>query len=142
MYYLMLSLMVWAASFTGLPVPDTMPTIHMTTNQKIFEHVRPNQEYKEDSGFTVRALYDHDTSTIWLNENWNPDNLVDLSIMLHELIHHMQYESGNEYECHAAMEKEAYAAQIAWVEAAGEDPWKLLNMNALFVFYVTTCDVL
>jgi hypothetical protein len=139
MAYLILSFMVWISAFTGLPIPDKLPIIYMTTAENIHNKVRPNLEYKEDTAFAILAIYVHDDATIWLDENWDVNSLLDLSILLHEVVHHMQYEAEVSYRCKAELERDAYAAQFAWLAAAGVDPYELVGVNALFLHYVTNC---
>jgi hypothetical protein len=57
-------------------------------------------------------------------------------ILLHELVHHLQFEHKREFRCKAEQEREAYALQIRFVEATGRGEVP----NALFMM-VLRCDV-
>jgi hypothetical protein len=46
-------------------------------------------------GNQTRGLYDPVTSTISLVQLWNPEDMDDQSVLLHELVHHRQ--SGTHY---------------------------------------------
>ena len=54
------------------------------------------------SGGRIRGLYDADTMTIYLTEPWSADNPRDISVLLHELVHHRQ--SGRHWYCEQAQE--------------------------------------
>jgi hypothetical protein len=41
-------------------------------------------------GFALRGYYDPPTATIYMLGPWSPDNPYDVSVLLHELVHHRQ----------------------------------------------------
>jgi hypothetical protein len=53
----------------------------------------------------------------------------------------MQHHAGVEgVPCKAeALEKPAYDAQFAFLEAAGVDPYETVGINALMLIFVTNC---
>jgi uncharacterized protein DUF6647 len=72
-------------------------------------------------GREVVALYDHDKQTIFLPQGWTGGTAAELSILVHELVHHLQTSSGQTFECPAAREKQAYAAQEQWLGLFGKN---------------------
>lgn len=69
-------------------------------------------------GLRPRGLYDPDTATIYLIEPWRPDRARDVSVLLHELVHHRQAGARHWY-CPGAQEPEAYDLQAAWLAERG-----------------------
>lgn len=73
------------------------------------------------------AIYEE--GYMYLNENIDFANPDDYSILLHELVHHVQWASGyNEREhyqvCPFHLEKDAYAIQVEWLEEnGGTEEW-------------------
>ena len=69
---------------------------------------------------SVRAAQTN--GTIYLPETFTLGR--DDYILLHELVHHLQDESGKQFECLAAREREAYVLQTKFVQqhGAGEVP--------------------
>lgn len=65
----------------------------------------------------TRGFYDPDTGTIYLVEPWSAENPADVSVLLHELIHHRQ--DDRYYACPGAQELPAYRAQKAWLAERG-----------------------
>jgi len=130
-------LMVFNADQTGLPVPDRYPTIKHVTNKQLWHMYAPGKPYKPDQQ-QIGGLYK--SGFIWLPTDWTANNVGDVSTLLHELVHHQQAYSDRTYACRGKEEKEAYDAQISWLEAQGvSDPLGVMEMNALYLALVTQC---
>jgi hypothetical protein len=88
----------------------------------------------DDSSGEIEAVYDDATRTIYLPEGWSGTTPAELSVIVHELVHHLQNAAQIKYECPQAREKLAYAAQERWLgmydrslsSEFGVDPFKLL----------------
>lgn len=65
----------------------------------------------------LRGLYDPDRSEILLVRPWNPRDAGDVSVLLHELVHHRQ--APHHWYCPAAQELPAYRLQEAWLAERG-----------------------
>jgi hypothetical protein len=144
---LMIALMAWASVFTGLPQPEHLPNVRVLERCEIegFARGRLDPDCKNDSPHGVVAAYDYRTTTVLIPEAFDPQSVRHQAFLLHELVHHMQYASGMDMEnpepCRAAaIERPAYDAMWAYVEASGADVEETLRMNALFVVLVTSCQ--
>lgn len=60
------------------------------------------------------GLYDPETQVISLVRPWAAENPLDVSVLLHELVHHRQASVGHWY-CPGAMELPAYKIQQVWL---------------------------
>ncbi len=69
-------------------------------------------------GFALRGYYHPPTATIYLLGSWSPDNPYDVSVLLHELVHHRQ-QSLTHWECPGAQERPAYRLQERWLAERG-----------------------
>ncbi len=65
----------------------------------------------------LRGLYDPDRSEILLVRPWDARDAVDVSVLLHELVHHRQ--APHHWYCPAAQELPAYRLQDRWLAARG-----------------------
>ena len=65
----------------------------------------------------ARGLYDPGTGTIALVRPWSPREAGDVSVLLHELVHHRQ--AALHHYCPAAEEPLAYRLQEAWLAERG-----------------------
>jgi hypothetical protein len=68
-----------------------------------------------DTGRETMAVYDDATRTIYLPERWSGANPVELSVLVHELVHHLQNVAQLTHECPQEREKLAYVAQDRWL---------------------------
>jgi hypothetical protein len=135
---LMWALMAWAAPRLELPVPAELPVIVRKDHCGLQAIAYPDAPCPE-AGQGVLALYG--PGVMWLRDDWSANSLKDVSILLHELVHHMQHHAGvPETPCAAeAVEKPAYDVQFAFLEAAGVDPYETIGINALMLIFVTNC---
>ncbi len=62
----------------------------------------------------TRGLYDGNKATIYLARPWSADSPFDRSVLLHELVHHLQVDARHWY-CPQAMEWDAYRLQETWL---------------------------
>ncbi len=66
----------------------------------------------------TRGLYDPEAQTIYLVAPWSPRDAGDVSVLLHELVHHRQ-DGARHWYCPGAQEPEAYRLQQAWLAERG-----------------------
>lgn len=69
----------------------------------------------------VLAVYDDSKRTIFLPDTWMGKTPAEMSILVHEMVHHLQNVGQLKYECPAAREKPAYLAQDRWLTQHGLD---------------------
>jgi hypothetical protein len=62
----------------------------------------------------LRSVYSPSTITIYLVEPWSPSEPYDVSILLHELVHHRQA-TAKYWACPQDQEWRAYQLQEAWL---------------------------
>lgn len=87
----------------------------------------------------VVALYDEATGTIYLSDGWSGSSPAELSILVHELVHHMQAMAGHRFACPAARERLAYDAQDAWLALFGEDLQSAFDLDPAMLLVGTVC---
>ncbi len=87
----------------------------------------------------VVALYDETTSTIYLSDGWTGRDPAEMSILVHELVHHMQAMAGHRFACPAARERLAYDAQDAWLALFGEDLQSAFDLDPAMLLVGTVC---
>lgn len=66
----------------------------------------------------LRATYDRAARRIFLILPWSADSPRDRAVLLHELVHWVQFRSAS-WPCPQAVEEQAYALQAAWLEEQG-----------------------
>jgi len=87
----------------------------------------------------VEALYDDSSRTIYLREDWTGKTPAEISVLVHEMVHHLQNVAGLKYDCPEAREKLAYAAQDQWLAGSGRNLIDEFELDALTVLLRTKC---
>jgi Domain of unknown function (DUF6647) len=107
-----IDLMAWIGARTEWVVQEP-PSICYVTNAQL-EEMADGKE-KESKHLTINALYAPKSHVVYLSENWNPGDLRDRSLLLHELVHHLQTLNHVEAPCLAKNELQAFQLQLAWL---------------------------
>jgi Domain of unknown function (DUF6647) len=132
------SIVKWLVATFDLPVIWEAPRIEFiqfaSMAQLRFRGSASNQGMPLDMGRDIVAVYDDANRTIYLPEGWTGVTPAEQSLLVHEMVHHLQNLGKLKYECPEAREKLAFAAQEQWLgrfnrTLAGEfelDPFTLL----------------
>ena len=88
------------------------------------------------------AFYNKNTKTLYLPEGWRGRTADELSILVHELVHHLQTKAGLHYECSAAREEMTYEAQDKWLKMFGLTLEKEFGINRLTLIVISSCAFL
>jgi uncharacterized protein DUF6647 len=151
------SLALLAAIGTWLSVEFDLPTIHepplveLVSTAKITslcyggllstsgaDIAANNYELVSAQGDTV-AVYHDPTRTIYLPEHWTASTPADLSILIHEMIHHFQNVLALKHECPQEREKLAYIAQDRWLRLFGHTLENDFALDPFSVLVKTRC---
>jgi hypothetical protein len=92
-----------------------------------------------EPGHGVHAIYDDISSTIYLPEGWTATSPADVSVLVHELVHHLQNAAGSAYDCPQARERAAYGAQARWLELFGTSLAEEFEIDPMTVLVRTNC---
>lgn len=95
--------MMWISTetaYTNIQYPSYIGNTHT------FEYV------SDDKVHRAKAYYICETNEIYLPVGFNYKYSIDVEVLVHELVHHMQCINGNK----AMPEKEAYALAAKWFE--------------------------
>jgi hypothetical protein len=87
----------------------------------------------------VVAVYNDETKTIYLPKGWNGRSAAELSVLVHEMVHHLQNEARTRFECPAEREKLAYDAQNKWLGLFGRSVEQEFEINGLALLISTSC---
>ncbi|HEX9811760.1 MAG TPA: DUF6647 family protein [Burkholderiales bacterium] len=91
------------------------------------------------SGHDLVALYDNRSRTIYLREDWTGATPAELSVLVHEMVHHLQNVAALKYDCAEAREKPAYDAQKKWLALFGRNLEKEFTLDAFTLLLRTNC---
>jgi hypothetical protein len=148
---LLTAMETWVSNQFDLPAMHEHPRIEFAPPAKIASlrftdllsdpgaPVEPNNRASSAQHDTI-AIYDDATRTIYLPEGWTGKTAAELSVLVHELVHHFQNVLGLKHECPQEREKLAYLAQERWLGLFGHslasdfdlDPFSLLVKTRCF----------
>jgi hypothetical protein len=87
----------------------------------------------------VEAFYDDATRTIYLPQGWTGRSPAELSVLVHEMVHHVQNVAGLTYACREERERIAYAAQKQWLALFGRDLMREFEIDPMTLLVRTNC---
>jgi hypothetical protein len=91
--------------------------------------------------YHVESVYSEVDHTIYLPDGWRPDDRHDRSVLLHELVHHLQYLNNVKATCASEYELQALKLQVAWlIEQGVDDPLGLLGISPLYLLMLGQCE--
>jgi hypothetical protein len=140
----------WVSSQFDLPAIHEHPRIEFAPPAKITSlrftdllsdpktQVEPNNRASSAQHDTIAIYYDA-TRTIYLPVGWTGGTLAELSVLVHEVVHHFQNVFGLKYECLQEREKLAYIAQDRWLAQFGHSLESDFHIDAFSQFVKTQC---
>jgi hypothetical protein len=142
----------WLASNFDLPATGELPRVEFAPPLKIaamrYKSMLP-LAWREDSipdpatqtvGLReVIAVYRDDQRTIYLNQRWTGATPAEMSVLVHEMVHHIQNVAGLKYDCPAAREKAAYLAQNEWLKRHDRDLESEFEIDMMTLLVTTAC---
>jgi hypothetical protein len=150
---LVAAMILWLSANFGLAATSEQPSVSIVPATEIlfrrYDARDPDKQREllaktteiasSYKGRSVVAIYDRSTKTIMLQEGWSGTTAAELSVLLHELVHHLQDASNLRYECPAAREQLAYAAQERWLALFGQSLESQFDIDAFTLKVSTTC---
>ena len=87
----------------------------------------------------VVALYEGTRRTIFLSDLWTGTTPADQSVLVHEMVHHLQNLGELKFECPRAREKLAYTAQDRWLKQFGKDLETEFEVDMFTILVSSAC---
>jgi hypothetical protein len=153
MQALMSMLLGWLVLDADLPPTESAPPVELVSTLQMAEirqqrllSSRPSQagfqaapSQPPDSFQDLYAMYDEASGTIYLSQGWKADAPVDVSILVHELVHYLQHAGGIGYGCPEAREEPAYRAQERWLNLFDSSLAEAFEIDAMTLLLRTKC---
>jgi hypothetical protein len=148
---LLAAIEAWLALHFDLPSVDHHPRIELVPPAKIAAlryhglfpnpttESAPNGHSSGASRSDVVAIYSDATQTIYLPEGWTGTTAAELSVLVHEMVHHVQNVGGLKYACPQEREKLAYLAQERWLGLFGHNLEADFELDAFSLLVKTRC---
>jgi hypothetical protein len=141
---LLTSIVTWLAANFDLPATPDLPKVEFARPLKLaamrYKGLMPQDPSVQAAHQReVVAIYNDRTRTIFLSEGWTGAEPVERSVLVHEIIHHLQNLAKLKYECPAAREKLAYEAQSDWLKLHGLDLEAEFGVDLFTIFVTSAC---
>ena len=147
MQALLTAIVVWLSTSFDLPALYEPPRVEfLSAAQMVAQRYKPlipaerainAQGDKGSSG--IVAVYNDDTRTIYLPDGWAGRTPAELSILVHEMVHHLQNIAKLRHECPQAREKLAYEAQDKWLVLFGTSLEREFEIDGFTLLAKTSC---
>lgn len=128
---------LWLDANYQLGIPASYPDIIALPHRELV--LRRYGDNAGDGAGDVVALYDTDLGAILVSEGWTGRSPADLSVLVHEMVHHLQDVAGTVFACPAAREKIAYHAQNEWLRLFDEDLESAFGIDPALILVATVC---
>lgn len=156
---LIMSLMIWISQATGWAIPEA-PNVKYATKAEMVSlayecdikidvdnkyvcELSDEEKATGDDLIKPLALYDTVREVVILPKYFDASSIKDQSILLHELVHYMQWKNKiwpNEYICREHTERDAYKLQEQFLAEAGMDIHEEIQIGPLLRFMLTECQ--
>ncbi len=128
---------LWLATNFDLPPAADLPAlVGLPAAELVARRYGPEAIVPADG---VVAIYDDAEATIFVSEDWTGHTIADLSVLVHELVHHMQATAGMRFACPGEREIVAYRAQDAWLGIFGESLESVFDIDTATRRVATAC---
>lgn len=138
MQILLTTIVTWLSFNFSVPAVYDHPRIEFLS-PKAMQAVRHRRAELAARAPEVEALYDDATRTIYLAEGWTGRSPAELSVLVHEMVHHVQNVAGLKYACPEEREKPAYVAQGQWLALFGRKLMDEFELDPMTVLVRTNC---
>lgn len=154
MQALLAAIVTWLSVNFGLPASSELPAVRFAPPAEIaFIHYGA---FTSESQRRVRAayaalpaekrrevvsIYDDRRRAIILPLGWEGVTPAEMSMLVHEMVHHLQNAAGLKYACREAREKLAYEAQEKWLGLFGRSLASDFQIDGLTLLVSTTCGM-
>jgi hypothetical protein len=88
----------------------------------------------------IVALYEDSAKTIFLADDWSGATAAGISVLVHEMVHHLQNLGRLVYECPPAREKLAYQALELWLNRFGLNLVNTFGVDTLTILVRSACS--
>jgi hypothetical protein len=138
------ALAIWVGAKLGQPVPASLPRLVFKPPDQVavlrFRQY-PSEIVQQQAQPTIISIYDSREHIIYLRDSWSGATAADLSVLVHELVHHFQEVHQAKFECDAAREAKAFELQEKWLRLFGESLEEDFQIDPFTVLVRTSCGM-
>lgn len=142
------ALVSWISTSFDLPATSNLPKVELVPASRMaaLRHKRhPGWQLENPAASSqpdwreIVAVYDDSTQTIYLHESWRGSTAAELSIVVHEMVHHLQNSGNLKFACSQERERLAYEVQESWLGLFGRNLLLDFEIDPLTLLVSTKC---
>lgn len=135
---LLILIVTWLATNYGLPANFDLPQVAFVSAERIAEmRWGPGADLRGQR--EVVAVYHDKRNTIYLPDGWTGRSPAEVSVIVHEMVHHLQKKAGHSFLCPEGRERMAYDAQEKWLGLFGLSLASEFQIDPFTVKVATSC---
>jgi Domain of unknown function (DUF6647) len=141
-------IVVWLADNFNLPNIHEYPDIQFASAEDLIgmkyngyfigRSGAQSQDTRQDQ-HEIEAVYNDVLKTIFLRLEWTGKTSAEQSMLVHEMVHHLQNLGQLKYDCPSAREKIAYEAQDCWLRQFDKHLQTEFQIDPFSMIVKTTC---
>jgi hypothetical protein len=143
---LLTAIVVWLSTNFGLPANFESPRIRFASSAELNFPLKGSvgseakkQTPTAEGSSDIVSFYSMESKTIYLADGWTGKTPAGLSILVHEMVHHLQNVGQLKFECPQAREELAYQAQDRWLHLFGHDLERDFELDGFSILVKTKC---
>jgi hypothetical protein len=135
---------LWLSSNFGLPATFDPPHVKFVSTKELTSLFQSASQQQvgmvlNQPASDIVSLYHNESKTIYLLEGWSGKTPAEASILVHEMVHHLQNLGQLKFACPQEREELAYKAQDRWLGLFGHDLVQDFQMDGFTVLVKTKC---
>jgi hypothetical protein len=140
-YDLPISIVSWLTENFDLPPIYNRPEILISVATKLTAPDSRDLGEPPSSARRIPAIgfYDDATRRVHVGDGWNPETAGGQSILVHQIVYHLQNLAGLKYECPQARARVAYEAQMRWLGRTGRTLEREFGIDPEVLLLSTEC---
>ena len=141
-------IVIWLSANFDLPAIHVYPRVELVAQMKMAalryrglatDRERQTAAMPLNDGRDLLAVYDDARKIIYLPEGWTGAKPAEVSVLVHEMVHHLQNLAGTKYNCPEEREKPAYLAQERWLAGFALNLSDEFQIDGMTVLVRTNC---
>ena len=141
---LLAAIAVWLSANFPLPVSLDHPRIQFVSAAEMIAPLNKYPLQRNDLSASeissdIVSLYSNESKTIFLLNGWEGKTPAELSILVHEMVHHLQNVGQLKFACPEEREELAYKAQESWLHLFGHDLEHDFQMDPFTILVKSKC---
>jgi hypothetical protein len=141
---LLTAIVLWLSANFPLPANQNHPEIKLVSTAEMITVLNKSQPQRSNISASelssdIVSLYSNEAKTIYLRDGWTGRTPAELSILVHEMVHHLQNVGQLKFACPEEREELAYKAQNGWLILFGRDLEREFQMDGFSILVKSKC---